>query len=411
MKILLATYWTIPHLGGVWNYMQQLKKSLEEHGHEVDLMGYGEENTIVHILNKGERVEKKKLLNFLQAKMPPSLYPDLYKNKLVEYSEFQRYIFELGAAYFNLDQYDLIHTQDVISTACINRVRPKHTPLVATLHGSVAYEIRHQLTSIHKSPTSYMAREYYDELERIGATSSDISIVANHWLESVLTEEFDVPKNQLRVIHYGFDTEAFIKNKLKKTLIERPKNKKVIVYIGRLVETKGVQYLIQALSKLKAVRQDWICWIVGDGEMKKELQLLAKSSKLENDVYFLGSQDDIPSILSKSDIFVLPSLIENQPLSLIEAQLSAKPAIVSNAGGLPEMVIPEVTGLLFEPKDSEGLFNNLNRLLTDEILARKLGDNSKKWGMTHWSFENGIRKLLQIYQEAIEMKKMGEDRL
>ena len=93
MKILLATYWTIPHLGGVWNYMQQLKKSLEEHGHEVDLMGYGEENTIVHILNKGERVEKKKLLNFLQAKMPPSLYPDLYKNKLVEYSEFQRYIF------------------------------------------------------------------------------------------------------------------------------------------------------------------------------------------------------------------------------------------------------------------------------------------------------------------------------
>ncbi|CAM5208072.1 D-inositol-3-phosphate glycosyltransferase [Ureibacillus acetophenoni] len=305
MKILLATYWTIPHLGGVWNYMQQLKKSLEEHGHEVDLMGYGEENTIVHILNKGERVEKKKLLNFLQAKMPPSLYPDLYKNKLVEYSEFQRYIFELGAAYFNLDQYDLIHTQDVISTACINRVRPKHTPLVATLHGSVAYEIRHQLTSIHKSPTSYMAREYYDELERIGATSSDISIVANHWLESVLTEEFDVPKNQLRVIHYGFDTEAFIKNKLKKTLIERPKNKKVIVYIGRLVETKGVQYLIQALSKLKAVRQDWICWIVGDGEMKKELQLLAKSSKLENDVYFLGSQEDIPSILSKSDTFCL----------------------------------------------------------------------------------------------------------
>ncbi|WP_449443995.1 glycosyltransferase [Ureibacillus acetophenoni] len=48
--------------------------------------------------------------------------------------------------------------------------------------------------------------------------------------------------------------------------------------------------------------------------------------------------------------------MENQPLSLIEAQLSAKPAIVSNAGGLPEMVIPEVTGLLFEPKDSEGLF-------------------------------------------------------
>jgi hypothetical protein len=71
MKILLATYWNVPHLGGVWNYMQQLKKSLEERGHEVDLMGYGEENTIVHKVNTGEKVEKKQnfflffKLNFL----------------------------------------------------------------------------------------------------------------------------------------------------------------------------------------------------------------------------------------------------------------------------------------------------------------------------------------------------------
>lgn len=408
MKILLATYWSIPHLGGVWSYMQQLKKSLENHGHEVDLLGFGEDNTIVHIVNTGKKVAKTDLLPFLQAKMTPEIYPNLYINKLVEYTEFQRYVYELAAVYLGLDKYDLIHTQDVISTASINRVRNPNTPLVATLHGSVAHEIRYQLQTIHKSPHSYFAREYFDELERIGATSSDISIVANHWLENILINEFSVPQQHLRVVHYGFDTEQFIEQKNYQTLLQRPKDKKVILFSGRLVELKGVQYLIQALSKLKAVRQDWVCWIVGDGELKSELKLLTKSLKLEDDIFFFGSRDDVPAILTKSYIYVHPSLIDNQPLSLIEAQLSGKPTIVSNVGGLPEMVEHGVSGLLVEPADVDGLFVSLNRLLTDSYLAKNLGNNAKKWGMTHWSFENGLSEILNIYEEVISNKKIGE---
>lgn len=407
MKILLATYWSIPHLGGVWNYMQQLKKSLEEHGHEVDLLGYGEDNTIVHIVNKGKKVVKSEIVSLLQAKMTPELYPTLYLNELVEYTEFQRYFFELAAVYLGLEEYDLIHTQDVISTACINRVRSQNTPLVATLHGSVAQEISHQLQSIHKSTTSYMAKKYYDELEQLGATSSDLSIVANHWLETTLVEEFTVPQSQLRVLHYGFDTEEFIKQKSLPTLMERPKDKKVILFAGRLVNLKGVHYLIQALAKLKDVRQDWVCWIVGDGEMKTELKLLTKSLKLDEYVYFLGSRDDVPAIFTKTNIYVQPSLIENQPLSLIEAQLSGKPSIVSNVGGLPEMVEHNVTGLIVEPEDVYGLFSGLNRILSDNVLAKNLGENAKKWGMTHWSLEMGVRKLLELYEETISMKKVG----
>ncbi|WP_413366360.1 glycosyltransferase family 4 protein [Lysinibacillus sp. 3P01SB] len=408
MKILLCTYWTIPHIGGVWGYMQQLKKGLEEHGHEVDLMGCGEENNIVHIVGTDRRVEKQEILPFLQAKMPPELYPDIYSNKLLEYTEFQRYFFELGAAYLGLEQYDLIHTQDVISTAGIRRVNTTNVPMLATIHGSVAQEMSQQLQTVHKSSNSYIVKSYYDELEKIGATSADLSIVANQWLKNVLTEDFDVPESQLRVLHYGFDTENFIKQKQKKVLIEQPPNKKVIVYTGRLVELKGVQYLIQALAKLKAVRQDWVCWIVGEGEMKKELQLLSKSLKLENDVYFLGSQESIPSILAKSHIFVLPSLIENQPLSLIEAQLAGKPAIVTNIGGLPEMVEHGVTGLVVEPRDANGLFESLDILLSNPILTEMLRRNAKIWGMTHWSYENGFRKLLAVYDEVISMRKTGE---
>ena len=409
MKILLCTYWTIPHMGGVWAYMQQLKKGLEEYGHEVDLMGNGDENNIVHIVGTDKVVRKQDILPFLQAKLPPSLYPDLYANKLLEYTEFQRYFFELAAAYIGLDQYDLIHTQDVISTAGIRRVNTTNVPLVATIHGSVAQEISQQLGNIHRDSNSYVVKEYYDAMERLGALSSDLSIVANNWLKNILVDEFNIPEEHLRVLHYGFDTEGFVKQKQDNVLIERPANKKVIVYTGRLVELKGVQYLIQALAQLKSVRQDWVCWIVGDGDMKNELETLTRSLQLEHDVFFLGRQDGIPSILAKSHIFVLPSLIDNQPLSLIEAQLAGKACVVTNAGGLGEMVKHNVTGLITEPRDANGLFESLNLLLANPIVTEILGKNAKKWGMTHWSYENGVRKLLKIYEEVMSMRKTGDE--
>lgn len=401
LKILLATYWPIPHLGGVWSYMEQLKRRLELLGHSVDLLGYDEENTNIHIVNNQRKIEREKILPLLKAKMNEQNYPAIYANKLVEYTEFQRYVYELGAAYLGLDQYDIIHTQDVISTACIKRVKPEKTPLVATLHGSVAHEIRHQLTTIHKSDNSYMAKAYYDELEKTGASSSNITIVANNWLKNILIEEFQVSPDQIKVLHYGFDTENFIKLTKKKSPIIKPKNKKVIIFSGRLAELKGVNHLIEALGKLKKIRNDWVCWIVGSGDKLSELRIQTKLLKLEEDVLFFGKRDDVPYLLANSDIFVLPTLLENQPLSLIEAQIAGKAAIVSDVGGLPEMVNHKITGILTPPGDAQILSENLELLLENDSLRKNLGANAKKWGMTHWSNENGVKNLLEIYNQAI----------
>ncbi|MGE6489027.1 glycosyltransferase family 4 protein [Paenisporosarcina sp. NPDC076898] len=407
MKILLATYWPIPHLGGVWNYMEQLKKKLEQMGHEVDLMGYDEANTDIHMVNNHRKIEREKILPLLKAKMNPNNYPAIYANKLVEYTEFQRYVFELGAAYLGLEKYDIIHTQDVLSTTCMHRVKPPTTPLIATLHGSVAHEIRHQLTTIHKSANSYIARAYYDELEKIGASSADITIVANNWLKDILTSEFEVPNEQVKVLHYGFDTENFVKKMKKKSPIIKPKDKKVIIFSGRLTELKGVHHLLEALSKLKKTRQDWVCWIIGSGDQLPELRIQSKVLELGDDVLFFGKRDDVPYLLSLSDIYVLPTLLENQPLSLIEAQIAGKACVVSEVGGLPEMVKHKVTGILTPPGNSDILAEQLEALLKDDCLRKNLGVNAKKWGMTHWSNEQGVKNLLKVYNEVIANRENG----
>jgi glycosyltransferase involved in cell wall biosynthesis len=407
MKILLATYWPIPHVGGVWSYMVQLRNKLESLGHEVDMLGYDEDNISVYIVNENRKVDSDKILPLLNAKLNAKTYPAIFANDLVKYTEFHRYVYELSAAYLGLDKYDVIHTHDVISTASIDRVRPEKSTLVATLHGSVAHEIRHQLNTIHNSNTSFMAKVYYDELERLGATSAEVTIVANEWLKNILTNEFQVPNEQIKVLHYGFDTENFIKRSKKKSSIIRPKEKKVIIYSGRLVELKGVDHLISALSELKKIRNDWVCWIVGNGDKQADLKVQSKNLGLEDDILFFGKRDDIPSLLAKSDIFVLPSLLENQPLSVIEAQIAGKAIIVNDVGGLPEIVEDGVTGLITPAGDIKTLCKKINLLLEDEKYRKRLGANAKKWGMTHWSLDKGVKHLIEIYQSAIS--KRGKD--
>lgn len=405
MKILLATYWPIPHLGGVWNYMVQLKNKLESLGHEVDLLGYDKDNISVYIVNENRKIDRYSILHLIEAKLNKQNSPHIYANELVKWTEFQCSIYELSAAYLGLEKYDLIHTQDVLSTACINRVRPKETPLVATIHGSVAYEIRGQLTNIHKSDTAYLARAYYDDLERIGATSAEVTITANNWLKNILTGEFLVPDEQIRVLHYGFDTETFIKRMEKKSYVYRPENKRIIIYAGRLTEIKGVHHLISALNDLKKIRNDWICWIVGSGVKSEELRDLTDKLDLEDNVFFLGRRNDVPYLVANSDIFVLPSLIDNQPLSVIEAQIAGKAIIVSDAGGLPEMIEHGVTGLVTPAGNPKMLCNSINQLLNDENYRETLGSNAKKWGMTHWSSDTGIESLIEVYQFAISKRK------
>lgn len=409
MKILLATYWAVPHVGGVWGYMKQLKEKLVSLGHEVDLLGYSENNEYVYIVNEDRRLEKDKVLPLLNAKLNEQVYPAIHINPLIKYTEFQRYFFELAAAYLGLDKYDVIHTQDVISTASIQRVRPKGPALVATLHGCVAHEIRHQLTTIHKSTTSHMARAYFDELERTGASSAEFTIVANNWLKNILTNEFLVPDEQIKVYHYGYDVENFIKRMKEKSPVKRPDDKKVIIFTGRLVELKGVHHLISALGQLKESRNDWVCWIVGDGDKKAELRVQTKALGLEEDVLFFGSRDDIPALLANSDIYVLPSLLENQPLSVVEAQIAGMPVIVSDAGGLPEIVEHQVTGLISPAGDPEALYQNLNLLLDDEKLRKTLGNNASKWGKNHWSLDKGVSNVLDVYHSAISKLRKDEE--
>ncbi|MBJ6362062.1 glycosyltransferase family 4 protein [Paenibacillus sp. GCM10012307] len=407
MKILLATYWPVPHLGGVWPYMEQLKMGLEALGHEVDLLGYGDvSGNLVYIVNQGRQIDTDPLLPVLKAKLRPDLYPVLYEHVLIEYTEFRRYAYELAVAYLGIESYDVIHTQDIFSTVAIDRIRHSHTALVASIHGCVAHEMRYHLaTDEFNTPTSHIARTYFDWMEHNGGSAAEYTVLANNWMKNNLSQEFRVAPDSLKVFQYGYDIPKFLDGMKASSELRRPPGKKVIVYTGRLVELKGVHHLLAALAQLKAVRQDWVCWIVGDGDKATELTQQCLMNGLEDMVVFWGRRDDIPALLGQSDIYVLPSLIENQPMSIIEAQLAGLAIITTNAGGLPEMTEHRVTGLLTPVGDPNSLFQAFDELLKNNKLRRLLGARAHKWAMRHWSMSTMVQRMTSVYEQAIHKRK------
>ncbi|MDM5453429.1 glycosyltransferase family 4 protein [Peribacillus simplex] len=407
MKILLATFWVAPHVGGVWNYMQQLKKKLESLGHEVDLLSYGEAHNYVHIINENRRIYRDALLPEEISILMDQHNSPIHSDPVIHYYETRCNFFQLGAKHLGLEQYDVIHTQDIFSTVCINRIRSEKTALVATLHGCVAHELKSAYyTSKTENKSSVKKGQYYfNQFEYDGATSADNTIVANEWMRNILIDEFKVPDEQLSVFHYGYDTESFLKRVEEKSDIQRPADKKVIIYTGRLNEFKGVHHLIGALMQLKEIRNDWVCWIVGDGPQEMELKIKSKAMGLETDVIFLGRRDDIPYLLSISDIFVLPTLMENQPLSVIEAQITGKAVIASDVGGVPEIIEHGITGVLTPVGDEKMLTIHIDYLLEHEPYMKNLGENAKKWGVDHWSLDKGVQNVLGVYESAITKRK------
>jgi glycosyltransferase involved in cell wall biosynthesis len=403
MKILLASFFSLPSIGGLWTYVQQLKQYLERMGHEVHVFAHHPEKRSYYMLHQSEDFDIAKI----EAQISPVLSPAYYRvnapsDPAIAKMERQRYIYEMAATHFGIDQYDLIHTQDIISTMAIARIKAKKTPLIATIHGCYTTESLANGIIQEKGSTHW---QYSSLLEYYGATSSDLTIIPSQWMKNVLTHQFNVPHDYMRVIPNGMDIDLFLQGIRNESEIILPDDKKVIACIARLHKLKGHYYLLEALAKLKNERTDWICWIIGSGDLQEELERQAKGLHLEEHVLFLGARNDIAALLTQVDICVLPSLQENCPYSVMEAQVAGKPLVASTAGGIPEMVEHEKTGLLSPPAQSEPLYLNIKKILEEETLRKEIAKNAEIWGKSQWSLDVMMERMLAVYEQALQKNR------
>ena len=155
------------------------------------------------------------------------------------------------------------------------------------------------------------------------------------------------------------------------------RNNKQIVSIARLVPIKGISYLMRAMARVK----DGSLVIIGDGPERNELELLSRSLELGDRVFFAGWVSDRSKILDhlkQAAVFVLPSLSEGRPRVLIEAMACGLPVVATNVGGVSEIVVEGVNGLLVPPRDEMALAKAIEYVFNDVDFQRRASAENVK---------------------------------
>ncbi len=129
-----------------------------------------------------------------------------------------------------------------------------------------------------------------------------------------------------------------------------------------------------------------------------------EANGLKDKVHFLGniSIDEVQIELSKANCLVFPSFQENAPLTIAEAMAVGIPVVASNVGGIPEMIKDYKTGLLIDPYDTQSISNAVSKILSDEMLARSIGQSAKEAALERYTASTTCEKTLQVYREILE---------
>src|SRR5216110_1886165 len=181
-----------------------------------------------------------------------------------------------------------------------------------------------------------------------------------------------------------------------------------IISVGRLVEFKGFEHLIDACAELARRGFDFSCDIIGDGPLRDRLRLKVDSLNLSSRVNLLGSlsQGAVLEKLQTADLFALASVTDSEgasdvfPTVIVEAMASARPVVSTRLAGIPELMIDGETGLLVSPADTTALTEALQKLLCDRELRVLYGCAGRARIERHFRIEHTVAPLLKLFQDA-----------
>jgi N-acetyl-alpha-D-glucosaminyl L-malate synthase BshA len=189
-------------------------------------------------------------------------------------------------------------------------------------------------------------------------------------------------KDKISTIHNSIDLEDFNKNlnafsdrkraEIREHLFHAQPNDFVIMTVATLHSRKGLQYLIQAFRQIAQKNAFAKLVLVGEGPQRRELERQIHQQHLDEKVFLLGQQKNIPQLLKSSDLFVLPSIKEAFGLVLLEAMAAGLPVIATRVGGIPEIIEDQKNGLLVESKSSDALVEAIFKLMKSKDLRQKL---------------------------------------
>ena len=407
MKILMLSWEYPPRVvGGIARVVHDLSARLIKDGHDVTVITYKDGD--VPYFEDDNGVQVYRVDNFM---ISPNNFIDwimqLNFNMLAKANE----LIAKG------EKFDVIHAHDWLVAYSAKTLKASYDiPLVSTIHATEAGR---------NSGISTETQRYINDTEWMLTYESSEVIVNSNYMKNELQRLFNLPFEKINVVSNGINLHNF-------SGIERDydfrrqyamDNEKIILFMGRLVYEKGIQHLIAAMPKILENYHDAKLVIAGKGGMIDELKAQVESLGLGNKVYFTGylNSKQVQKMYKCADISVFPSTYEPFGIVALEAMLAGVPVVVSDVGGLNEIVSHGVNGMKSYAGNANSIADSILTLLYDHKLCETVTKSAKlkvkqefNWQKiaqdTHFTYQKAIcetvaeRQARQIAQEAASKK-------
>jgi teichuronic acid biosynthesis glycosyltransferase TuaC len=285
---------------------------------------------------------------------------------------------------------DLIHAHAIAPDgfAAILLGRKFHLPVVCTAHGSDINVYPHRGFASRR-----VTQWVLNKADRVIA-------VSEHLKDNIFRL---AGRRHVDVIRNGADLAVFapVRKDQARTKLGVPQQNKILLYLGRLTAIKDIPLLLDTMNQLSCPAAH--LYLVGDGELRPQLEAKAKQLGIANHCSFVGNRphDEVPLWLSAADCLVLCSKMEGLPTVLPEAMMCQVPVVATSVGGIPEVIQHGKTGLLVYPGDAAALRNAIELVLTNEILGGNLVKSAATMARRQFTWQANAEKTAIIYREAV----------
>ncbi len=366
MRIGIVCY---PTFGGSGVLATELGKALADKGHSVHFITY-QQPVRLNVFSAN--------IYYHEVRVPT--YP------LFDYPPYEIALASTMVDVINNHKLDLLHVHYAIPHASaaymakqIVQKKGGRIPFITTLHGT-------DITLVGRDKT-------YEPVVTFSINESDAITAVSYNLREETYKSFDIEK-EIEVIYNFVDIKRFNKKPIDAfRKVIAPDGEKILVHASNFRKIKRVNDVMKIFI---GVRKQFPAKLlmIGDGPERPAMEVLAKESGVQDDVRFVGKQEQMEEILLVSDLFLLPSEYESFGLAALEAMAAKVPVISSNAGGLPEINVNGETGYMADVGDVATMTNSAIELLSNEKLLAQL-----KQGAFDHALRYDIHNIVPLYEK------------
>lgn len=372
MKILRVASDIYPYVvGGIGIHVNELSKIQATLGHNVTVYinESGNNGTALcgnEIVNNYKTTKFKPLVKIMGNSIAPSMFYQIMKNK---------------------SNYDIVHAHSHLffsTNLCALIRKMGNPPLVVTDHGLRSQTAPEWIQNIYTKTGTKWTLNAADKIICYTETEKEELISVG------------IKPQKIEVIHNGIDTNLFTPNIDK----SHGRNNRLL-WIGRFVKGKGVDYLVDAFELLKHKYPNLSMTMVGKGPEKERIEKRIRALDIGKNITIMDlvPNSNIVKLYQNSDVFVLPSIEEGVPRTILEAMSCGIPIVCSR---LPHLVdIVKNSGFLVPTRDPQALVDNISIILSDKELAMRMGNNGRTNAVNHYSWEDTVKRTIKLYERLI----------